>query len=1607
MRAHHRKPNGKTAATIGTVVVFWLVALSGSAAPLMAQTPPGTAIVNVASAEHGVPPISSQSNPVVTSVVGPVAMVVTKSVDPSGTAPPGTTLRFSLMVENPSTSDITGATITDPLDALLIAPSGITTGSVPDMGGGGGSIAVTGSYDATLHRLSWDVPLIPAGARFELEFTTAVDAAAPEDSTVRNTSLQISDQDPAGASSNEVILGVLSASLAISKEASRSRVEVGEVVGYTVVVENISASLDLSAIEIRDRLPKGFRYMEGSAAIDGRKADSVVVSGRDLRVMIGTIGQGSRARLSYVAVPTADAENLDAINVAWASGVSPSGSPVSAGPARATVRVAGSLLSGEAVIVGRVFVDDDRDGVFDEGEVGVPRARVFLEDGTFAVTDVVGKYHLEGVRPGLHVMKTDAATLPEGLGSFASWSRSAGSGATQFVDPGPDQMFKTNVATGGWGLSIARLRAEVLYRDETEGGRAVVFPPLLASAVFEEGSADVGRQARPVVESYAALIRERGGTILSLEVTPSYYPLADEGLMLARAERLRAETRRLILAELPRVPAPIAASPPRSPSYATGASEGPAVIDFSGEMSADMEALEERVRLMDAEPAVLSPTEGAAISAERIDVDVKLPSHLTPRLSVNGVEIGEDRIAVRMETSMTKLVFIRYLGIPVGEGRNSLVLRGLDQRGNERVWVERIVNGVGAPHHVSIQVDDATRTADGRTPARIVVDVRDGQGLPVRDGTLVTLEVDEGEFMGVDAAVDRDGFQTETHEGRAVANLTPIDSTESFSVSARAGEAAGEGEFSLAPELRDWIVAGVGEASVGNRGSASGADLSDLLEEGEEADGRLALFARGRLFGSSLMTLSYDSDKERERDRIFRQIAPDRFFPIYGDSSNQGYAVEGQSRFSMRLDQPRSSMLVGDFTTGLSGGDLLRYDRALTGGAGRLALGGFSMQSFGASTPQTQIRDELEGTGTSGPYRLSHGFVVINSEKVILETRDRFHPERVIDRREMTRFADYDIDTEGGSVLFKRPVAFQDESFNPILVVVTYETLEGDGEDTVAGGRIGYGFQGLGEIGATYVTEGRAGGDYVLRGTDFNLDRAIGGASLRITGEAAQTESGSDQRSGAVGLRVGTAFRNKASLSGYYRNVSSGFQNPSRGGLADVGTIRWGVESGAALGDGSRLKGEVFSQEDSISERDRRVGSLDWEKAVGRLTTRSGFKDVRGTDPATSESAASRLVSAGASLRLSEKLDGSLERQQVVWGSALTDYPTRTALGLGWKVTDGIRSFLKEEFDQSDLGDSSRTVIGLESTLSRRTVMESRYSLEDALHGSRGMAHLGLRTRLPLNQDWLGDASLERVVTTTGISTGDFTALGIGAEYLPARVKFSTRYELRLGETEDTHAVTGAGATRITDAVSLFTRQRLFLVDPDHERARVDGDGLIGLAFRPVEDDSLNFLLKLQAFKGDALRSAGSPRARSYLALFETNYEPVAKLHLLGRLATKESLDTFEGRTFSSRTWLVETRALLDIGTRFNAGVSARVLDQLATGITVTGLGFEGGFRIARDTWLVGGYNITGFEESGFGDNDRRSIGPFFSVRFKFDEETIVGLTRRGENDDLGRVSGD
>ncbi len=219
----------------------------------------------------------------------------------------------------------------------------------------------------------------------------------------------------------------VSTRLYLRKSAVKQTAAIGDFMPYNLTVENIDTSAPVPGVTIIDRLPNGFRYRKGSARLNSSPAPDPAISedGRSLTFAVGDLGAAAKADINYVAEVGAGASLGKATNSAMAHG---SLGAVS-NNATATVVVTEELFGSKTTIVGRVL-----DGCGDER--GIAGIRIFLEDGTYVVTDKNGMYHFTAVNPGTHVVQLDTITVPDQyeIKSCDENTRFAGTSFSQFVD---------------------------------------------------------------------------------------------------------------------------------------------------------------------------------------------------------------------------------------------------------------------------------------------------------------------------------------------------------------------------------------------------------------------------------------------------------------------------------------------------------------------------------------------------------------------------------------------------------------------------------------------------------------------------------------------------------------------------------------------------------------------------------------------------------------------------------------------------------------------------------------------------------------------------------------------------------------------------------------------------------------------------------------------------------------------------------------------------------------------------------------------------------------------------------------------------------------------
>ena len=210
---------------------------------------------------------------------------------------------------------------------------------------------------------------------------------------------------------------VLTGAVAITKTTPQQNVTRGALVPYEIVLGN-KLGPDLTGVSIVDRYPAGFRYVAGSARIDGVPTEP----SDDRHTLVWknlVVPSAGKRTLQLLLAVGAGVSEGEFVNRARARSTL-TGQPLS-GEAHATVRVVPDPTFDCTDVIGKVFNDKDRNGEQDLGETGLPGVRVVTLNGLAAVTDAYGRFHIscavvphEG-RGSNFVAKLDDRSLPTGF----------------------------------------------------------------------------------------------------------------------------------------------------------------------------------------------------------------------------------------------------------------------------------------------------------------------------------------------------------------------------------------------------------------------------------------------------------------------------------------------------------------------------------------------------------------------------------------------------------------------------------------------------------------------------------------------------------------------------------------------------------------------------------------------------------------------------------------------------------------------------------------------------------------------------------------------------------------------------------------------------------------------------------------------------------------------------------------------------------------------------------------------------------------------------------------------------------------------------------------
>ncbi len=1342
------------------------------------------------------------------------------------------------------------------------------------------------------------------------------------------------------------------APLALTKTVSAAVAEPGDALQYRIIVRNSDSRRDTGRITITDDLPFALRLRADTIRYNGDLVTAdIAPDGGSFSLEVPALPAGGSGLLTYLTEVRPDALPGDIANTATASDTRGAVS----GVAEAFTRIARDAISDRFTIIGRVT--DGACTVDPRGANGIAGVRVMLQDGRFAITDQDGRYHFEGVLPGLHVVQVDPSTFPLDLAPMdcARNTRSAGSDISRFVE-----------GRGG-ALKRADFRArKVAPRDAPAAVEAATKRPDILTDQEAAGS-------------------DRDWFVGETAGIGWVFPQENHN---PRAKSLRV------------------------------------VIKHMAGQTVELFANGKAVNNLTFEGARKSPD-------------------------------GRWRISI-------------WRAIELDQGSNILTAKILNRGGNVVEELTRTVHYASGPLNAEFLKERSILIADGVTRPVIAVRLTDRDGKPIRHDSVgdfqvpapyqPAIEVDAqqaNQLSGLERA--RPVWRVEGDDGIAYVTLAPTTASGTVSVTFNFQDGETQRtqrvETWLDPGNRPWTVVGFAAGTVGFNTLDSRLEALSDDEDSINLDGRVALYAKGRVQGKWLLTLAYDSDKESDETEFGGVIDPRSYYTIYADRSEQRFDAASIRRLYLRLERPQFYALFGDYETGLNESQLSRYQRSFNGVKSEYRSDQVSATAFAADTPFRFRREELQGNGLTGPYALSSRDVIINSERVSIQIRDRFQSQRIVEERQLTRHIDYDIDYVTGTLRFREPILSR-INLDPQFIIITYE-VDGIGERTLnAGGRVSWrsADQKL-QIAASAIHDEGADQTTNLGGVDIRYQPDV---QTELRAEFAISDGDSNANSGIADPGTATAWLVEAEHHGakldvlaYVRRQAVNFGLGQQNGV-EAGTRKFGIDTRYRLNKQINVALAAYQEDFLFSGARRRAGSASIEYRGDTQSLRTGLTHAedRLADGSINRST---LVNIGGAKRFFDnKLEIDASTEFALGGNNdSADFPARHRIGARYAITPDIKVIGGYEIADGETFDAQTARVGFELSPwagARILTTANQQSIEE--FGPRTFASLGFAQSLKLDDNWTVDFSLDANQTlngaiqtedvlnplqpvasggflaTTGAISEDFIALTAGATYRKDDWSWASRAEYRFGELGDRYGINTAALKQIGNGSSLAGLFSYFTAETNGGVETTNIEGELSWAHRP-DDSRWSFLNRLE-YREDSVRNAiageagpiggalltvsGDVTSRRVINSLSVNYTPIHEnddrrvddgLRFWERgeyslfWGTRYVFDRFGPDDIEGWTNVVGADIRFDLNDTVSVGGAGTVrIGNNADSIAYAG-GPTVGLAPFKNSNVIIGYNFVGFEDRDFEQARYTRSGPFITFRLKFDQQSIAQLVGR------------
>ena len=1345
--------------------------------------------------------------------------------------------------------------------------------------------------------------------------------------------------------------------LLINKEVDENTVQIGDTLGYTLSITNLSKE-PINNIIISDNLPIGFQIISAEEEYE--------INNNEVKFKINTLLSGETKKIRYKTLIKMNAPNGTAINTAIARN-----EIYESNIAKARVEVLRASIFENPLIMGKVFKDCNLNGLKDEKEIGIPGVKIYMQNGTYAITDKNGNYKLYNLQAKTHVLRIDKTTLVKPYDFKIIDNRNTRDPYSAFADLKYGELHRRDFRDIDCSVeamenienrikNIAEIRTEVERSSERN---------------LEFNDLNINNDLRR--EDSEGLINENIENINKIynsdnEIVKEFKNEVED-VKENKIESKKDKEEKLYKGEKELI---------NNLNLKKEFKVVPTTIDFKTYFKDN--DVNNELNFFDLE-------NDDVLSQNQISIRIKGKNIGNLQLLVNNEIVNQDQIGQTVNFKDKGIIAIEYIAVKLKTGINILEVRMVDPFGNVRGSEAIKVLAAGELSKINFNLPkDNQVPANSNQSFPILINLTDKNNIPVTNKFVITLDTSIGYWDVEDINEIEKGIQTTIEGGEGIFNFIPPNSPQKGEVKAKINDIESKEDILATTYLRDLFAVGI----VDGMFDFSKGDLEENIvytglenevesfEINENGTARVALFLKGRVKGDYLLTLSYDSDKN-EREKLYRDIEPEEYYPIYGDSSINGFEAQSTTKLYVKIAKGNSFIMYGDLNTRNYGNDninLGNYNRTLTGirqvyNNQNMTLSYYiAEESFGARVK------EIQGKGSFGPYDFANNEeVVVNSEKVTIITRDRATGS-VISEEEKKRFVDYEINGFYEGIVFREAIPTVDRDFNPVYVRVEYE-VETDNEKYLIYGLSGeYDVNNSIKIGFNHNKSEEKNNKFGVTSTYVEYEKN----NLKLNWEVAQSDNSEEK---GYATRLNAKYSNNGNLVEVrYQKQDDEFENEfsSAQNINEEATIR----SRTKISNNFNLKNAVFITKQNELEKKNQSIKTTLEHTLNDFVRLEGGIRYTSTKVKNFKSD-STMGSARVTWQpeFMKDINTYYEYEQDFEISEIN----RQELGIEYRFNEKSNIYIQQEMLSNLSTDfelteestkTNRTIIGTDYNLTENTDIYSEYRIDEVISNQDAEAVLGVRNTFDINEKWKGNLAVERIEAVEGESKTSTSFAG-ALQHTVSR-DWKTIYRLQYLKNEDSAFYSGSVGyiRKLNENFSLLAKDSLAYEDSDSEwRNRFYS----GIAYRDNDKNELNYLVK---YENEYIKSEEEKEIDQELS-FQFNKKMAEKHLLSGLYAYKNVTNKVENINYSAN-WLAG-RYMYNINEDWDMGISGGYLFDNETSKNYM-IGLEAGYLVKKNMWISLGYNFEGLSDNNYSNETYYKKGFYLRFRLKLGEEDFKWL---------------